>query len=183
MGKRVTAVLTGVGLTGVVFAVALSVSPSIAASLPMTTAPKAPAGFMPKAKLTPGAVNPQVTQANIKQTICVKGYTATIRPPASYTTKLKKKQLASGYAYKGITKTSYYEEDHLISLELGGAPKDVKNLWPEPYSGTYGARTKDKVENKLHTLVCKGDISLKTAQQLEAKNWYAAYVQYVLNAK
>ena len=183
MGKRVAAVLTGIGLTGVVFAVALSAGPSIAAAAPTTATPKAPAGFMPKAKLTPGVVNPKVTQANIKKTICVKGYTATIRPPASYTTKIKKQQLASGYAYKGITKTSYYEEDHLISLELGGSPKDVKNLWPEPYSGAYGARTKDKIENKLHTLVCNGDIALKTAQQLEAKNWYAAYVQYVVNAK
>jgi hypothetical protein len=24
-----------------------------------------------------------------------------------------------------------YEEDHLISLELGGAPRDPKNLWPQ----------------------------------------------------
>jgi len=25
---------------------------------------------------------------------------------------------------------SHYEEDHLISLELGGNPRDPKNLWP-----------------------------------------------------
>jgi hypothetical protein len=77
--------------------------------------------------------------------------------------------------------TSYYEEDHLISLELGGAPKDPKNLWPEPWNGPYGAHTKDKLENKLHKMVCAGSIALKTAQRLEAKNWYSAYQIYVLN--
>ena len=28
---------------------------------------------------------------------------------------------------------SDYQEDHLISLELGGNPTDPRNLWPEPY--------------------------------------------------
>ena len=181
MKKRFGYVVAGVATLAC--AVALSAGPSIASSPQVSINGKAPAGFLPNAKKTPGATSPAVTQANIKKTICVSGYTATIRPPASYTTKLKKNQLASGYAYHGIMTTSYYEEDHLISLELGGSPKDVKNLWPEPYSGAYGARTKDKIENKLHTLVCNGDIALKTAQQLEAKNWYAAYVQYVVNAK
>jgi len=32
-----------------------------------------------------------------------------------------------------------YEEDHLISLENGGDPKDPKNLWPEPYNTKVGA--------------------------------------------
>jgi hypothetical protein len=27
-----------------------------------------------------------------------------------------------------------YEEDHLIPLELGAAPRNPKNLWPEPHS-------------------------------------------------
>ena len=34
---------------------------------------------------TPGVLNPDVTQANIDSTICVHGWTRTIRPPTSYT--------------------------------------------------------------------------------------------------
>jgi len=134
---------------------------------------------LPNHSVTPGAINPKVTQSNIHRTICVSGYTATIRPTSSYTTGLKKKQLASGYAVNGDLKTSDYEEDHLISLELGGAPSDPKNLWPEPYAGSQGARVKDQVENKLHSLVCSGNITLKTAQTAIDLNWLQAYNKYV----
>lgn len=133
---------------------------------------------LPLLPATPGALNPGVTQANIQQTICTTGYTATIRPPASYTTKLKISQLAT--TYKAFTDKSLasYEEDHLISLELGGNPTDPKNLWPEPYAGT-GARIKDQIENKLHDLVCANKMPLATAQKLIATNWYSAYQTYI----
>ena len=88
-------------------------------------------------------------------------------------------QLASGYTYKGDTATGDYEEDHLISLELGGAPSAEANLWPEPYNAPEGARVKDHVENKLHALVCAGTISLATAQRAIATNWWIAYQTYV----
>ena len=136
-------------------------------------------GALPNAKLTPGAVNPDVTQSNIQATICVSGFTATIRPPSSYTTSLKIKQLQSGYVVGGDYATSDYEEDHLISLELGGAPSDPANLWPEPYFGKNGARVKDKLENRLHDLICSGAISLKTGQRAIAANWQAAYQTYI----
>ena len=133
---------------------------------------------LPLSAVTPGATNPAVTQANIQQTICKANYKATIRPPASYTTKLKISQLAG--AYKAFTDKApaSYEEDHLISLEIGGNPTDPKNLWPEPYAGT-GARIKDQVENKLHDLVCAGKLSLADAQKAISTNWYAAYQKYV----
>lgn len=102
-----------------------------------------------------------------------------MRPPSSLTTQLKKQQLASGYAYKGDTATGDYEEDHLISLELGGAPSAPQNLWPEPYNAPEGARIKDRVENRLHTLVCDHSISLATAQHAIATNWWTAYQTYV----
>ncbi len=142
--------------------------------------PAAPEAKMsPNSRLTPGAINRSVTQGNIHQTICVTGYTATIRPPSSYTTALKNQQLHSGYNVNGDMKTSDYEEDHLISLELGGAPSDPKNLWPEYYNSSLGARVKDKVENALHTLVCHGLIKLKTAQKIIATNWRGAYAKFV----
>ena len=134
--------------------------------------------ILPNSARTPGAVNPAVTQANIGQTICVSGWTATVRPDSTVTTELKKEQLASGYSYKGDTATGDYEEDHLISLEIGGAPNAEANLWPEPYNVPEGARVKDVVENKLHTLVCDHAITLATAQRAIAANWWVAYQTY-----
>ena len=139
-----------------------------------------PAGaVLPNRARTPGAVNPSVSQANIGQTICVSGWTATIRPPSWFTTDLKEEQLATGYTYKGDTATKDYEEDHLISLEIGGAPRAEANLWPEPYNSPDGARVKDVIENKLHSLVCDHAITLATAQNAIASNWWVAYQTYV----
>jgi hypothetical protein len=134
---------------------------------------------LPNSARTPGATNPSVSQANIGRTICVSGWTATVRPSSSVTTGLKVEQLASGYTYEGDTTTGDYEEDHLISLEIGGAPDAEANLWPEPYNTSEGARVKDVVENKLHSLVCDGTISLATAQRAIATNWWVAYQTYV----
>ena len=100
-------------------------------------------------------------------------------PNSSVTTGLKVGQLASGYTYQGDTATRDYEQDHLISLELGGAPSAPANLWPEPYKAPEGARVKDVVENKLHALVCDGTIPLETAQRAIARNWWIAYQTYV----
>ena len=120
---------------------------------------------LPNSSATPGATNSAVTQANIQSTICISGYTKTIRPPASYTTALKIRQLSTlPYSAFNDLNTRDFEEDHLISLELGGNPTDPKNLWPEPYASTTGARVKDRLENALHVLVCNGSLTLKTAQ-------------------
>ncbi len=146
------------------------------ADLPPVLPP--PDVVLPDRGRTPGAINPAVSQATIAKTICVRGFTATIRPPASYTSALKRQQLASGYTLGGDTNPADYEEDHLVSLELGGNPTDVRNLWPEPYAAS-GARVKDRVENKLHELVCAGSLPLAVAQADIATNWYAAYLKYV----
>jgi hypothetical protein len=129
--------------------------------------------------VTPGAIDPRITQADIHSTICVSGYSASVRPAAAYTTALKIRQLAAGYSYHGDPRTGDYEEDHLISLELGGSPTSPKNLWPEPYAAREGARVKDRIENKLHELVCAGELSLRTAQHAIAVNWWQAYQRYI----
>lgn len=54
---------------------------------------------LPDPTRTPGVANPDVTQDNIKQTICVSGWTKTIRPPSSYTSKLKLEQIKE-YRYR-----------------------------------------------------------------------------------
>jgi hypothetical protein len=137
--------------------------------------------WRPNPELTPGAINHAITQANIKQNICKKGWsTKSIRPTSSYTTALKRKQLAQ-YGYAG-TKLSLYEEDHLISLELGGHPTDPHNLWPEVWNGPCGAHIKDALENRLHKLVCAGTVTLSEAQHEIATDWIAAYRRYVDHA-
>lgn len=134
---------------------------------------------LPNPARTPGATNPAVTQATITSTICVTGWTATIRPSSSYTAALKQQQLTHGYAYHGDLNPGDYEEDHLIPLELGGSPSAETNLWPEPEHATDGAYSKDKIENKLHALVCAGSLSLRVAQHAIASNWFTAYQHYV----
>ena len=100
-------------------------------------------GGLPDPTCTPGAINPSVTQDNIKDTICVSGYTKKVRPPTSYTTPLKTKLMKS----YGFTDSRFnYEFDHLIPLEVGGHPTDVKNLFPEPGYGQYNFHIKDRFE-------------------------------------
>ena len=111
---------------------------------------------------TPGVINPDVTQANIRSTICKRGWTATVRPPVDYTNALKVKQMRQ---YGETGSPSDYQEDHLISLELGGNPTDPRNLWPEPYPR---ASQVDQIENELNAQVCDGSLTLAQAQQKEA---------------
>ena len=113
--------------------------------------------------LTPGALNPDVTEPTIGATICVKGWTATVRPPVEYTNALKAEQMKQ---YGETGPPSAYQEDHLISLELGGNPTDPRNLWPEPYPR---AADVDKIENELNAKVCSGELSLADAQDQESR--------------
>jgi len=126
---------------------------------------------LPDRNCTPGVVDPAVTQANLKTTICRAGYTATVRPPVDYTDGLKKWQIGL-YGEPGTA--AEYEEDHLIPLELGGSPRDPKNLWPEPRNIYHGASEKDVVENGLNALVCDGQMTLADAQSRIAANWQTA---------
>ncbi|HEY2544415.1 MAG TPA: hypothetical protein VGH92_15355 [Gaiellaceae bacterium] len=111
----------------------------------------------------PGVLNPDVTQATVGSTICVRGWTATIRPPVEYTNDLKLRQMR---AYGETGSPSAYQEDHLISLELGGDPTDPGNLWPEPYPR---AADVDRIENELNAAVCNGTLTLAEAQQKESE--------------
>ena len=121
---------------------------------------------MPDPRCTPGAVNPAVTQQNIHRTICVPGYTETIRPSESITEPEKLASMAA-YGYTGRSPRDF-EYDHLVSLELGGAVNDPRNLWPE--SGA-SPNPKDTVENALHRMVCDGQLRLARAQRIIAGDW------------
>ncbi|RFU37337.1 hypothetical protein DZF91_33370 [Actinomadura logoneensis] len=128
-----------------------------------------PATTRPDPHCTPGALNPDVTQANIHRTICVAGYTKRIRPPVSYTNALKRRQIKE-YGYRN-TDPSAYEEDHFVPLSLGGAPRDPKNLWPEPGASP---NPKDRVEFTLYKAVCAGQATLAAAQRAIVEDWTTA---------
>ena len=120
----------------------------------------------PDRKLTPGATFAGVTRADV----CVSGWSAAHRN----VTASKKRSVFARYHLTNVPRA--YEVDHLISLELGGS-NEVTNLWPERYAGTWGARKKDKLENRLHALVCGGTITLATAQHEIATDWIASYTR------
>ena len=125
-----------------------------------------PTSVRPDPTCTPGGIDPAVTQANLKTTICKTGYTSTVRPPESETGKAKKLQ----YTNYGIPAGTTSELDHLVSLELGG-DNDIANLWPEVGKLP---NPKDSVENRLHRAVCAGTVKLADAQEAIAKDWTTA---------
>jgi hypothetical protein len=125
-------------------------------------------GALPDPRLTPGDIL-DVTVTDI----CVVGYTKKIRDvPASV-----KRRVYSEYDRQREPRICC-EVDHLIPLELGGSNR-ARNLWPEPYNIEWNARVKDRLERRLHTLVCHGEIDLHTAQKAIAQDWIAAYREYV----
>jgi len=134
----------------------------VLAALPRCSAHAPRAAVRASWQLTPGVLNPAVTQATIRATICRHGWTRTIRPPVSYTNDLKRKGLRQ-YGLRGPP--SAFQEDHLISLELGGHPTDPRNLWPEPYPH---ASAVDRIENDLNAAVCHGRLTLVEAQRRES---------------
>ena len=147
--------LVEVGLLGLAAAVAATALPRCSGGAKRTVV-RASWG------LTPGVLNPAVTQATIRATVCKGGWTRTVRPPVTYTNALKLRQLRA-YGLRGPP--SAFQEDHLISLELGGNPTDPRNLWPEPYPR---AAAVDQIENELNHRVCTGSLSLAEAQRRES---------------
>jgi hypothetical protein len=141
---------------------------------PATTAATAAAavchmrGDLPDPTCTPGVADPRVTQDNLATTICVAGYTKLVRPPLAYTDRLKREGMTAYGFTDGI---SAHEEDHLIPLELGGDPSDPRNLWPQPGRSP---NAKDAIENRLHQLVCAGQVPLARAQTAMAMDWTTA---------
>ena len=141
---------------------------------PRTKTSGCKAGVLPDRACSPGAYDANVTQADIHQTICVSGYTATVRDvPQS-----EKDAVYHEYGLDNHPPRSY-EIDHIVSLELGGS-NDIANLFPEKYAMAYGARIKDKLENRLGDMVCSGQITLKEARFEISSNWVTYFHKYHL---
>jgi hypothetical protein len=131
---------------------------------------------LPNPQLTPGAVAVGIT----REDVCVPGYSKGARAVPEAT----KRQVLRAYGvpanHQGICEVDGgCEIDHLISLELGGS-NDPANLWPQPYAGSpWNAHVKDQLENRLHAMVCAGQIGLGDAQAAMASNWIAAYQRWI----
>lgn len=114
-------------------------------------------------------LNPAVTPATIQSTICVKGWTASIRPPVSYTNRIKKQRLHEmGLPLELI---GDFQLDHKLPLSLGGSPEDPRNLVLQDQDEAEG---KDAIERCLPAAVCSGSISLPDAQQAIWRDWREA---------
>lgn len=125
--------------------------------------------ILPDSRLTPGAVL-NVTVADI----CAPGYAPKAR---NVPTELKRRVYAE-YGMQSHT-ARRFEIDHLVPLELGGS-NAITNLWPQSYlTQPWNAHVKDRVEARLHELVCTGQLALPDAQRAIATNWIAAYQRYV----
>jgi hypothetical protein len=103
------------------------------------------------------------------ETICEYGYSKRVRPPYSVTNAIKVRKLRE----IGLTEAdkSRFALDHIIAIELGGAPDDLRNF---QLQGWQDSKAKDDVENCLHAMVCSERISLDRAQQLIWDDWREA---------
>jgi hypothetical protein len=140
---------------------------AVAASLLLYVALPERAAPVPSRQLTPGAVR-QV----MKSDVCSSAARDAFLVPAAL-----QRRVFEEYGIRDA-RPEAYEVDYLITPELGGAA-DIRNLWPEPYSSTmWNARVKDALEQRLHQMVCDGQLDLATAQHDIATDWIAAYKKY-----
>jgi hypothetical protein len=136
---------------------------------------------LPDAKVTPGVADPvavaDLSKAphmvdGVERNLCANDFrTAPIRKKIVDFEKLKKEVCAE----YGVTScNASVEGDHLISLENGGCKDCLANLWPQPKdaAGAVGFRTKDVVENRTHSLICAGKVTLEQGQRGLADDWY-----------
>lgn len=130
---------------------------------------------LPSRSLTPGYVTPQVTQVNISKTVCAVVYQRPERPNEAETSSMKGMQLAVlGPGQNPVL----FEENYLIPPSLGGHARDSRNLWPQPINVEWGPARKDRLDRRLHRLVCEHSLPLEQAQREIAADWIAAFGKY-----
>lgn len=132
--------------------------------------------FLPALSTAAGAINPDVTQDNIYDKICIPGWTKTARPSVSYTNGIKYELLRR--ANISIGDARLYELDHIIPLAVGGAPRDPNNLQLQLWDGDKGAHRKDVLESLIHRKVCRGEMTLAEGQAV-FDDWFANYSRFI----
>jgi hypothetical protein len=105
-----------------------------------------------------GALDRRVTQNDIQQSV---------RPSAEFSNSVERWMMVE----QGWENAADVELDHIVPLELGGADRDLKNLWLQPLRGPWNARCKDALAAALSKAVCKGDAKLADAQDDIRKDW------------
>ena len=131
---------------------------------------------VPDHERTPGAVNPEVTQDNLQETVCAAGWTEKISPPEAKLEKLKAKQVKQLHL-KGPAKN--YHEDHLVPLCAGGHPTDPRNLWPQRVEGDWNYKVKDQLETAVCKALCSGDLTLEQARSMFLEpDWTKVFLKF-----
>ena len=89
-------------------------------SLPTTSPPRVEPSALAAQSVPVEVLNTDVTQDTIQKTVCVPGYTATVRPSTSFTKGVKVKLLRE----QGVptSPAPEFELDHHVPLALGGHP-------------------------------------------------------------
>jgi hypothetical protein len=138
--------------------------------------------FIPDPACTPGAINPSITEAMLKnpafRTGCIRNEATT---ETQKTTTYGWYKIPHPTSNTGETQTC--ELDHLIPLYLGGADT-LDNIWPQCGPNTVALddryfKEKDKVEYYLGQQVREGKMDLAKAQQGIATDW----TQYLADAE
>lgn len=114
-------------------------------------------------------LNPMVTQETINKTICIHGWTKTVRPSVAYTGDLKRRMMDQiGVPPEGEIDIKL---DHIIPLALGGSPDSPVNLMLQPNDES---KDKDRVEVCLARMVCSGKVTLDEGRVAIWRNWRTA---------
>jgi hypothetical protein len=124
-------------------------------------------GALPDRRCSPGAYSAGLT----KRVVCSRSFrTGDYRNvPLS-----EKHAVEQEYGLAPKSYGSTLEIDHIVSLELGGS-NDIANLFPEKAAAHPGYHVKDKLENKLHQLVCANLLDLARTRRAIATDWVALY--------
>ena len=154
----------------------------LAAAVALVTSPSPSPNARPNDTITPG-----VTRDLTLDVVCNTKWGKDKRA----VTEAMKQQAFKNYGFTGNddprctpdANGRHCEIDHRISRELSGAD-DVRNLWPQPYGGDWGASRKDQLENALHKSVCVTHaLTLQQAQDVLRGDWIAGWAKYVGSAK
>lgn len=119
------------------------------------------------------ALNPDVSQATIRETICRPGYSSTVRPSTTFTNPIKRRLM--GEAGIPAENSSEWALDHRIAIALGGHPRQLSNL--QLLTTSENSR-KSRIEVKLLCFVCTDAMLLRQAQEELALDWQEAYHSY-----
>jgi hypothetical protein len=134
---------------------------------PRTRTARCTRGVLADRRCSPGAYYSRLTKA----VICSPSYrTSSVRNVP----QTEKYEVEREYGMASRLYGRSIEIDHIISLELGGS-NAIANLFPEPGSGAASYHAKDRLENRLHSMVCSGSISLSAARRGIATNWRLLY--------